>query len=135
MKKNAGILLVALLLTSCKNDTTLKYSEKVFEKKIETECREYCPIAKLEIILFEKGNKINDSINKSTFAAFSELLSFDDQTPAATGYDELLTSFMNAYKDLRQEFPDDAIGWEAKGSSVLSYQNHKIVNIKLEYYI
>lgn len=135
MKRNAGLLLIALLLTGCKNDSTLKFSEKAFEQKIESECKEYCPIAKLRIALFESGYKINDSINKRTFETFNELLSFDDQTSTASNYDELLTSFMSSYKDLLQEFPDDAIGWEANGSSAISYQNLKFVNIKIEYYI
>ncbi len=135
MEKNAGIVLAILLLMGCKNDSTLIFSEKIFEQKIKSECEEYCPIAKLEIALFESGNKINDSINKRTFETFNELLSFDDQSSTASNYDELLISFMNAYKALRQEFPDDALSWEVKGSSVLSYQNHRIVNIKLEYYI
>lgn len=135
MKKNIGILFIIFLLTSCKNDTTLKFSEKVFEQKPESGCVEYCPAVKLEITLFENGNKVNDSINKKTFDTFSELLSFEDETRIVTNYNELLNSFMNSYENLKKKFPDDAIGWEASGKSYLSYQNSKIANIKIEYYI
>lgn len=135
MRKTANILLFALLLTGCKENIALKYTEKKIEEKTDTECIEYCPAATLKIALFEAGNTTNDSINKKTFEFFVELLSFDEKVSEVNTYEELLTSFMNSYKELHHKFPDETIGWEANGNSILSFHNHKIVCIKLDYYI
>ncbi|MGE4346877.1 MAG: DUF3298 domain-containing protein [Flavobacteriaceae bacterium] len=135
MKRNIGILLFAFLFVGCKDNSTLSYTEEIFEQKISGNCYELsCPSAKLEIILFDTENQVSDSINKKIFEHFKEVLSFEEPY-MAKNYDELLKSFLDSYEKLREEFPDDAIGWEAKGKSEISFQNEKIINLKTEYYL
>lgn len=135
MKKNIGILFFAFLMVGCKDNSVLSYSEKVFEKKSDLDCSEFCPYAKVEITLFDNKNQVSDSINNKIFESFKEILSFEDETYPATNYEELLSSFIGSYEKLKTEFPQDIIGWEMDGKSEISYQNEKIINIKIEYYV
>jgi len=136
MKRNVGILLLAFLLINCKDNSALRYTQEVFKQEMEADCTELsCPSAKLEITLFESENEVADSINKKVFEYFKEVLSFEEQPYVATNYDELLKSFLNSYEKLREEFPHDAIGWEVKGKSEISFQSEKIINVRTEYYL
>lgn len=136
MKQNFGLLLFALLIVGCKDNSALSYSEKVFEDKINDDCEEFCPYAKLEIALFDSKNKVSDSINKVVFEHFKYILSFEEDEPKyATNYNELIQSFLDSYKKLLEKYPDETIGWEVTGTSEVSFQNEKIINIKTEYYL
>lgn len=136
MKKNVGILLFAFLFVNCKDNSALSYTQEIFKQEVEADCAELsCPSAKLEITLFESENKVADSINKKIFEYFKEVLSFEEQPYTAANYDELLQSFLSSYEKLREEFPQDAIGWEAIGKTEISFQNEKIINLRTEYYL
>lgn len=136
MKKNIGILFFTFLIVSCKDNYPLSYSEEVFKQEITVDCNDLpCPNAELEIVLFDSKNNVSDSINKKIFEHFKEILCFEDEPYTATDYNELLSSFLNSYKKLRNEFPDDAIGWETKGKAEICYKNESLINIKSEYYL
>ena len=134
MKKTISILCFAFLIFGCKDNSVLSYSEKVFVKKSDLGCSEFCPVAKLEVTHFE-NTKVADSINNKVFLFFKEILSFEDKPYEASDYDTLLSSFIGSYEQLKTKFPEDTIGWEVKGKSEISYQNKKIINIKIEYYL
>lgn len=135
MKKNIGILCFAFLIVSCKDKSALSHSKETFEQNITSDCAEFCPYAKLEIVLFDNKNQVSDSINTKIFEHFKEILSFEDEPHTVTDYNELLKSFLESYQKLQKEFPDESIGWEMDGTSEILFQNEKIINIKTEYYL
>lgn len=133
--KKIFIVLFVLSLVGCKDKSGLSYSEKVFEQKIDSDCEEFCPYAKLKITEFDSKNNVSDSINSIVFEHFKSILSFEEEPYQATNYDELIQSFLGSYKALLEKYPDETIGWEATGTSEVSFQNEKIINIKTEYYL
>ncbi len=135
MKKTISLLILAFLAISCSKTTALEYSEKHFENILDPNCGELCTQAKLDIVYFEEGSSVADSINNKTFALFRDIICFGEDPCQATTYDQLLASFIGTYKELEKELDQEMIGWEASGTSEVHYQDDKIINIKVEYYI
>lgn len=135
MKKNISLLILAFLAASCSKTTALEYTNKHYENTLNPDCEEFCTQAKLDIAYFEAGSSVADSINNKTFSLFKDIFCLGDQPCQVENYDQLLASFIGSYKDLEKELAQEIIGWEATGKSEVYYQNDKIINIKIEYYI
>ena len=135
MKKNISILIIAFLAVSCSKTTTLEYANKHFENNPNPDCEEFCTQAKLNIAYFDEGNSVADSINNKTFSLFKDVICLGDQPCQVDNYDQLLASFIGSYKDLEKEFAQEMVGWEVTGKSEVYYQNDKIININIEYYL
>lgn len=135
MKKNISLLILAFLAVSCSNTTALEYTDKHFENTLNPDCKEFCTQAKLDIAYFDAGSSVADSINSKTFSFFRDVICLDEQPCDVANYDQLLASFIANYKDLEKDLGQEIVGWEATGDSEVYYQNDKIINIKIEYYI
>lgn len=135
MKKILSLLILAFSVISCSKTTTLEYTDKHYENTLNPDCEEFCTQAKLDIAYFNAGSSVADSINNKTFSLFRDVICLSDQPCQVDTYDQLLNSFIDSYKDLEKELSQEIVGWEATGKSEVNYQNDKIINIKIEYYI
>src|SRR5690606_9611689 len=78
--------------------------------------------------------KIATTINTALREEIIYLLTFDDSVEATT-IDEAITSFKNGFLELKNKFPDETMGWEAKIDGKICYDEADILTIKLDSYI
>lgn len=132
MKKYSLLSILFLLCISCSKE--LRFESESFEKTITLDCNENCPSINLTIPVAKDSNVIADSINKTVFATVKSIIDFSDKLNNSSNYDQLATSFIQAYEKLKKDFPEDHFGWEAKIKGKIKYSTENILNIEIEHY-
>lgn len=131
--KNALLSLTfLLLLTGCKKE--LAFEEKTFEKKTILPCKDNCPRIDIKIPIAKNSPIVADSINKKVFSVLKEIVYFGENPYPATTVQELADAFIGSYETLKNDFPEDAFGWEAKIEGAIKYQTDRILNIEIKHY-
>ena len=147
MKKHLAILFSAFLLFSCGKDkkenevtepetkeAVLAFDTQHYEKKTDLPCKDNCPKVSIDVPQAEGVPVVADSINNKVFNTVRGIVFFGEKPYTATNYDELMASFLASYKELKTEFPNDALGWEATIKGSIEYKTDSILNIKLDNY-
>lgn len=147
MKKYLYFLAATLILTGCKKDTKetpeetnpsdsdLAFTTTTYEKKTSLPCKENCANVSIVIPVADSPPVVADSINKKVFNTIRQIVYFGEKPYNAANYEDLMTSFIKSYEDLKKDFPeDDVIGWEGKVKGSVDYVSGKLINIKLNHY-
>lgn len=124
--------LLLLLCMSCSKE--LNFENQSFEKTTTLDCTENCPSINLTIPVAKNANVTADSINKTVFATVKSIIDFSDKPNNSSNYDQLATSFIQAYEKLKKDFPEDHFGWEAKIEGKIKYKSENILNIEINHY-
>ncbi len=131
MKNRWLILILTLLLFSCGEEKPqLTFKPVSYTGEI---CAE-CPKISVNIPHALDKTKIATTINTALREEIIYLLTFDDSVEATT-IDEAITSFKNGFLELKNKFPDETMGWEAKIDGKICYDEADILTIKLDSYI
>ncbi len=93
-----------------------------------------CPKVSVNIPEALGKTKIITTVNTALREEIIYLLTFDDNVEATT-IDEAIASFKNGFLELRNKFPDETMGWEAKIDGTVVYDKADILTIKLDSYI
>ncbi|UVD80935.1 DUF4163 domain-containing protein [Myroides albus] len=137
MKKLFCILFLSLIAISCTDKTTeslpISFEDEEFEASYTNEEGNTEVTIKVPIITAHE-NLIYDNINKVILEEITELVSFESDLTQTTSYIDLTESFIEAYKDFSQKFPDDNLPWKAKVKADKTFLNNDILSIKIEYY-
>lgn len=120
------------LFASCKKE--LSFENQSFEKKTSLACKDNCPHINVQIPIAKDVPIVADSINKKVFSVLKEIISFGEKPYTATDYNGLVSSFIDSYEKLRQDFPKDSFGWEAKIDGEVKYKSENIINIEIKHY-
>jgi hypothetical protein len=134
MKKYLYILAAIVILTGCKKETDLSFTTTTYQKKTSLPCKENCAAVSIAIPIADSPPVIADSINKKVFNTIRQIIFFGEKPYTATNYEDLMTSFIKSYEELKNDFPEDVIGWEGKVKGSINYVSGKIINIKLNHY-
>lgn len=124
--------LLLLLCISCSKE--LNFENQSFEKTTTIDCNEKCPRIQLDIPVAKNSGIIADSINNAVFITVKSIIDFGDKPNKSTNYEQLATSFIQAYEKLKRDFPEDHFGWEAKIEGKIKYKSENILNIEINHY-
>lgn len=145
MKGYMMAALVFLLLSGCKKEkeeeitiesTATGFQAKAYYKK-STICKKECSYVDIKVFEAVNGNPvIADSINKALFTTVRSIVYAGEKPYDASGYQELMNTFIGAYDDLVKKFPEEAQwAWEAKIDATLEYQSDNLINFKVNNYM
>jgi len=132
MKNYIFIIFLCLIFTSCKKE--LSFENETFEEKSTIPCKSECPEIKIEIPVAKNIKVISDSINKKVFSVIKEIVFFGEDSTKVNDYKSLSKSFIASYEEMRQKFPNDTFGWEAKIIGNIEFQSDAILNLKIDHY-
>lgn len=120
-----------LLVISCapKETAALEFESKMY-KANEGEN------AKISLQIMEaKGHSAAaDTLNAAVMRAMKEIIFFGEKPFASTSYPQLAADFVQAYRELKKEFPRDNFGFEADVKSKIAFQDSQRINLLLEHY-
>ena len=134
MKSIIPICLLILFVTaSCQKEMTFETDS--YEKPAPENCKKNCPELSLKYIVAKNGGVVSDSINKKIFQVYREIIYFGEQRYEVETYEALGDAFLDSYKKLRTDFPEDSFGWEGTVNSKVVYQSDKIINIVVESHV
>ncbi|MFL9845441.1 DUF3298 and DUF4163 domain-containing protein [Flavobacterium rhizosphaerae] len=153
MKKYFYILLLAattLTAYSCKKDkeenlpaeseanepAMLSFDSKEYNQKTTMPCKgEQCTNVSISVPEATGMGEVSDSINKKIFNVTRSIVYFGEKPTDAKSYKELMDSFIKSYEELRREFPDEDLPWEAKINASVEYRTDSIINVELKNYM
>ncbi len=117
---------------SCQKKLT--FEEQLFSKKATLPCKENCTQVSINIPIAINKTVAADSINKRVFRAIEAVISFEKNPVTSLKYDDLTTSFVNAFTELKTKFPDEIVGWEGDVKAKVMFQSDQLLNIEINFY-
>lgn len=132
MKNYIFIIFLCLIFTSCKKE--LSFENETFEEKSTIPCKNECPEITIEVPVAKNIKVISDSINKKVFSVIKEIVFFGEDSTKVNDYQSLSKSFIASYEEMREKFPNDTFGWEAKIIGNVEFQSDSILNLKVDHY-
>lgn len=129
MKKYGYCLLALLFCLGCENDKKL-----TFEKfEINNQDCSDCPKVQISIPQFLGNSILAHTINNSLREEISYFLNFETEH-SAENIAGAIASFVKAYHDFAEEFPDDAqtLIWEAQVDAKVVFENERLVTVEFK---
>ena len=132
MKKTILSLCAVLFLAvgcSKSEPATLQFESKTYQANEGDK-------AKIKLAVLEaKGNEESaKSFNAAVLTMLKEIIYFGEKPFGSTSYQALANDFVQAYRDLKQEFPQDSFGFEADVKSAIAYQDEHRINLVMDHY-
>ena len=130
MMQRLTFLCLGLLLFACEGEHLLQWHAREYLGQV---C-EQCPAVRVSVPEASPGTQIGKVVNRSLSEEVIEWLDYDEEFQA----DDIpgaIASFEKGYEQLRQQFPDESIGWEAEIEGIISYESRQFLSIKLTGYI
>src|SRR5690606_21509004 len=113
-----------------KNEEQLAFEPQ----EIRSENCENCPEVIINIPRALNKDPLSETINNALKEEVLSLLIYDDQMEVST-IEEAMISFNNGYLELKNLYPDEPIGWEAKIDGALTYEDKNILTIQVDSYV
>lgn len=135
--KTFSLLFASLfLVVSCQQDKGLVFEVQKFEQTSTTPCIEgECTKASIEIPIATNKNSIAaDSINNTTLKMISDIVSFDEEPHKTTSYQEIVSSFVTSYNQIKKEYPKESMPWEAQVKGSIVHQSPQVISIHVNHY-
>lgn len=130
MKSLLTCFLILLTLVGCQEKKSLNFEPLVFSDK---GCAD-CPEISIKIPSAIENTKTASTVNTALQEEIIALLLFDDEIEVSN-LDQALTSFKNAYSDLKARYPDETTPWEAKIDGKVVYEDNKVLTLALNSYV
>lgn len=132
MKNLRACVVLALVLFSCKKEQkeTLTFKSTVLHSETCTTC----PAVSITIPEAIENTPLALAINEAVTQAVILELIYDDAIDVNT-LEEAIQSFKNGFLELKEMYPDESLGWEAKIDGEVSYEDKAIATVKLDSYI
>jgi hypothetical protein len=130
MKRTSILTFCFLVLLSCKKKEALTFTTVSYT----SETCEGCPSVAINIPLALQKTKLGNAINNSVREEVIFLLSYDD-TLEVSSVEDAMKSFTNGYEELKELYPDETPGWEAKIDASVSYEDQDVITIQLESFL
>jgi hypothetical protein len=150
MKQILSLALACLLFAACKKETektenttetivtetpVLAFANKDYSQRSKVGCRDtLCTYVRISVPDASGVPAVSDSINNKVFHVVRSIVYFGEKPTNAKSYNELMTSFITSYEELKKDFAE-SFPWEAKIKARVDYQSDSIINIKLNNYM
>ncbi len=130
MWSRISLLLLIALLVSCRDSDTLVLEPLVFSGST---C-ELCPEVKVVLPAAFKKSRIGNVINTALREEVIALLNYDDAVEAKD-IPQAIEAFSNGYHELQELYAGETVGWEAKITGSVTFEDHFKITIKLDSYL
>lgn len=128
---NRSLYLVLLLaLGACVQETAFRMETREFSGEV---CPD-CPVVYISIPQASGGSALSTAINTSLREEIIDLLDYDDERDA-TNIEEAISDFQGGFRKLREDFPEELSGWEARVEARTSYESPGVLSLRLRSYI
>ena len=150
MKRLLPLALALLLFTACKKETEkteektettvvqalkLALDTKEYSQRSKVGCRDtLCTYVRISVPEASGMGEVSDSINNRVFHVVRSIVYFGEKPTNAKSYNELMTSFIKSYEELKKDFAE-SFPWEAKIKARVDYMSDSIINIKMNNYM
>jgi hypothetical protein len=124
------ILLAILVLCSCEEEAILVMEPVVYTNEA---CAQ-CPDISISYPRAIEGTKLSRTINSTIEEEIIGLLTFADSLEVSN-LKEAIDSFTLGYSELKDVYPDETVPWEARINADISFENKRILSIKLDSYL
>ena len=131
MKYFCAPIILLLVLSGC--EKKLEFETQVFRETTTLPCKDPCPEVTVSIPV-AKNTAVADSINDRVFEVLKEIIYFGEKPYKANTYDQLLKSFIGSYDQMKNDFPEDIFGWNAKIDGSVLYRSENIINLDIQHY-
>ena len=129
MKNLFPCLLLMIALWGCKSEERLAFEPQEIRSE---DCKD-CPKVIINIPRALNNDPLGTTINNALKEEILSLLIYDDQIAVGT-IEEAIISFRNGYLELKDRYPDEPIGWEARIDGSLAYEDDHILTIQVDSY-
>jgi len=124
------LFILALTLWGCERENKTEWHAREYLGKV---C-EACPSVRVGIPEAGDNTPLGRGVNQALREEVIEILDYDE-TRNATAIPEAIEAFSTAYRELRRQFPDETIGWEAELEGQITYEDDRLLSVKLESYV
>ncbi len=129
MKNLFFFLLTILPLLGCENEAKLTFETTELKNK---SCID-CPKIKITIPRALGETRIAEKVNTTVDEELIYHLKFEDSSNV-NSVAQAMASFSQSYQNFKNEFNDEAIGWEANANGEISYENAFLLSLILDTY-
>ncbi|MEM9649805.1 MAG: DUF4163 domain-containing protein [Bacteroidota bacterium] len=129
MKKSAFLLLILMLSLGCENSDKLTFEPSQLKG---SDCSD-CPKIEINLIQALDETALANAINTALEEEVIAILSFDEEE-TIDNLNKAVSSFHRSYQELKEKFPDETVGWEAKIDAEVVYEDNDMLTIILNAY-
>ncbi len=129
MKKTFLPLLFLISTIGCEDAEKLTFESH----RVTNAICENCPEIDIKIPKALDETTLAENINSALEEEVIALLSFDEGEEIAN-MGGAIKSFTNSYKELKDRFPDETVGWEAKVDSDVIFEDENIITLEFNAY-
>lgn len=122
--------LLSLLLSGCQQQQELGFTPREYLGEV---CAD-CPSVRVYIPEASEDKALGRTVNRSVREEVIEWLDYDEVS-GATDIPGAIRAFGAGYRNLKEQFADEAIGWEATVEGVLTLESEELLSLKLDGYI
>lgn len=130
MKPYYALICCALILWGCQSEEKISFSTKTV---IEDAC-ENCAKVTIKIPEAMPEGPLSDSINQHISDFVIRVMNFSEDVTSST-IEDGIKSFKKEYAELKQEFPESTMGYEADIEGIVSYQSEEIFSLRFDTYM
>ncbi|KAA2219476.1 DUF3298 and DUF4163 domain-containing protein [Maribacter flavus] len=130
MKRLLSLFLFSLIFMGCKNDNSLVFEPSNFGNE---PCAN-CASVSISIPKAIGNKKLDETINTALREEIIFILKYDDAVDAGS-IDMAIKSFQNEFAKLKEKFPEESTQWEASINGEVSFENERMLTIRLDYYL
>ncbi len=142
MKKYVFVLLLSLLVVSCKKnakktaDKSVDFSLVTLDSTNIKACAGGgCPDVELNYLKFQGDTEFSKTVNAKNKEALISLFKLDPDAPKVNSIDAAVNGFVEDYFQFKAEFPEAKAGYEAQVDQEVLSQNDKSLVIKTSFYL
>jgi len=131
------IFLLAFLVyfSSCETNESLTFQKRTIAIDDFFDCQTTdCAITEIFLLESISENEISKSINLEIEKTACAALNIEDDSSLNT-MDKAVQSFNNSYQEIKKEFPEEIVPYEASINCDISFQNSKILSVLIDSYI
>ncbi|WP_299894114.1 DUF3298 and DUF4163 domain-containing protein [uncultured Aquimarina sp.] len=139
-KTNTPIKFIFLLVIlsyfySCEKHEPLRFQKKTISIETYFDCENTdCVITEVLLLESISENDLSEKINKRIEKAACDALNIEDDNKV-DNIENALKSFNSSYLEMKKEFPDEIIPYEASINCDISFQNENMLSVLIESYI
>lgn len=128
MKKNLLLLIIFLVVFSCKEEISVSFTE------VNSEYNENA-IVEINIPSATGNSELSKSINKIVKIHIANILNFSEDDSESVLLKDALRKFDNEYKAFKNDFEESALMWEATFDGEVTYQSSEVISIAITSYL
>ena len=122
--------MLIVLMSACQTDKNLEMGSLEYTG---ADC-ESCPAVRISIPEVLGKSKLATSVNTALREEIIELLDYAGEQDARD-IPGAIKAFQDGFRKMQEEFPEELTGWEASVEAAKSYEDPKVITIKMNTYI